>query len=145
MRGLPGAGKSTSVNNQINSYKNDGLSYKICSTDAFFIKNGKYEFNPKELGKNHKLNQELAHNAMKEGINIVIIDNTNIRKRDYKEYINLAKEFNYKVVPIIIGQPSLNENNEPYWDDEFIKLCAERNAHGVPFATINRMAQEFEF
>jgi len=50
MRGIPGSGKSTTAK------KLAGETGKIHSTDNYFMVDGVYQFNPKNLSENHEAN-----------------------------------------------------------------------------------------
>jgi uridine kinase len=67
-----GSGKST-LSNKIIEENGEG---KIFSTDEYFMKEGKYVFDGKSIGKAHQWNQKRAFEAMKQGESIIIIDNT---------------------------------------------------------------------
>ncbi len=131
MRGLPGAGKSSIVT----SLECIGLGDACwCSADNFFMKDGKYQWYAAGLKQAHQECRDYFHRACKAGAQLVVCDNTNIKHADYKYYIQTAKEFGYQVVVITVGQ----------FDKESLKLYAERNSHGVPLETIERMAAKFQ-
>ncbi len=73
MRGVPGSGKSTKAK------KLAGQNGVVFSTDDFFIKNGQYVYDPKFIGENHEKNIKRAIEAMQKSINLIVIDNTNIK------------------------------------------------------------------
>jgi len=141
IRGLSGSGKSTIARMIKTFIENDEIkrenSCKIISTDDFFMEAGVYKFDPKLLGKNHALAFEAFVDALKPESNYraVILDNTNTQYWEYKEYIKVAKEANWDIQVMIIGQPK---------DDEHVLQCAERNSHGVPLEAIMRMSNRFQ-
>jgi len=130
MRGLPGSGKSTKAKELA------GENPNIFSTDDFFVNQdtGKYEFNPKMLGKNHSLNVQRTGKAMQDGITPIVVDNTNVRFFEMKNYVKLAQYYGYEV-----------EFHEPdtswAWDSEEL---ANRNTHGVPLEAIQRMNDKWD-
>ena len=138
IRGLPGSGKSTAAREIASLFTANQVI--ICSADDFFCcdykhnNSGDYKFNPELLGEAHAWCRGQAELAMKLDIECVIIDNTNTRKWEYKPYLLMAARFEYEVNTTIIGK----------FDEESIKLYAERNTHGVPFEAIQRMADRFE-
>jgi predicted kinase len=134
LRGLPGSGKSTHAMFLADKAWNENNSFTIRSTDKQFEINGVYTFNPRLLGVNHAKNQQLVEQDMLSGIDIIIVDNTNIKRNDFKFYVDAAERHGYKVVEEVIGK----------FDEDFIKICAERNTHGVPIEAIRRMAQNFQ-
>ena len=79
MRGLPGGGKSTWVQADIQGRFKDGVrSVAICSTDDQFLDaNGKYVFDATKLWIHHRSNQMKCHKTMSAGVDVIYIDNTN--------------------------------------------------------------------
>lgn len=136
LRGLPGSGKSTRTK-QIQAHH--GLikqSSIVCSTDDFFTNKttDKYEFNPRLLGVNHARNFDKFCKAIRNNIEVIIVDNCNIRRHDFKRYVEEAKKAGYEVVEEIIGT----------FDEAGIQISIQRNQHNVPESSIRRMAQNWE-
>lgn len=135
MRGIPGAGKSTKAR----ELKGSG---EIFSTDDRIETQGDYneffsnmiknkDFSP--LGKVHGLNFKMAEKAMKEGVSPVIVDNTNIRPSEAKNYVESALRMGYaddNISFVDIGTGGLSAEE-----------LAERNTHGVPLDKIKSMIQ----
>jgi predicted kinase len=135
MRGIPGAGKST----EAKELKGNG---EIFSTDDRIESQGDYrdffasmissgDFSP--LGKMHNLNFNMAKEAMENGVTPVIIDNTNIKANEPKNYVEAALKMGYadsniKFVDVGTGGLSAEE-------------LAQRNTHGVPLDKIKSMIQ----
>ena len=119
MRGIPGSGKSTRARELVG----EGI---IHSTDDLFMVDGKYKFNPNLLGRNHSLNLSNFEDSLEKELSPVIVDNTNVRHRDYKEYVTRAAEFGYDVQYEVL----------PLID---VKIAVERNTHSVPEFAIQRM------
>ena len=130
MRGLPGSGKSTLAK----KIASESTSSVICSADDFFMRNGEYKFNPKMLWKAHETCIKKFETHLKKQTEIVILDNTNTKKWEYAEYIELAKTHNYEI-EIKIPETS--------WAFD-IDICAKRNSHGVPAEAIERMKERWE-
>ena len=116
LRGIPGSGKSTYAKRFIELYTNLFHATAIkCSADDFFIdKHGVYKFDATKLYAAHRQCQHKAATAMRQGIDLVIIDNTNTTDKEMRPYIDIAKENGYAVRVKLIG------NN----DEDFINLCA---------------------
>lgn len=131
MIGLPGSGKSTKANELANEYP--PWDAVIHSTDSYFMKDGKYNFNPGLLGVFHQKNFDAFEKSLKQNLSCIIVDNTNIRPRDRRPYIEAAKNAGYDVEELIIGE----------FTDEAVKLYAKRNVHGVPLEAIQKMADRF--
>ena len=88
MRGYAGAGKSTWAKK-----KAEATGAIICSSDSFFMKNGKYVFDFKKLATNHFK----CYNKFVETLCVrkdVIVDNTNIKLSDIKLYLDMIKTVN---------------------------------------------------
>ena len=66
------------------------------------------------------------------GEKTIIVDNTNIYKWEYENYVLLAEQLGYEVEIIVTD---MSESAEVYH---------ERNTHGVPLNVIRRMLNEFE-
>ena len=124
MRGIPGSGKSTRARKLIG----EGI---IHSTDDLFMVDGEYRFNHRMLGYNHGKNLKNFVKSMELGISPVIVDNTNVRHRDYKAYVKAAEEAGYEVefevLPLIDA-----------------KVAVKRNTHDVPEVAIQRMIDRWQ-
>ena len=148
MRGLPGSGKSTLAQDIAASHMaNNGRSVAVCSTDDYHMEGEEYVFKPEMLAQFHELNQLEAQAFMQLGTELVIIDNTNIRRSHMQPYHDAAAELDYNVREIIVGKeellPSLEDAN-PHKFNDYIDLCAKRNTHSVPREAIEGMARKFE-
>lgn len=142
MRGLPGSGKSTMARTiAIRHFEQGGKSVAICSTDDYHMVDGQYVFQPNNLGRFHTCNQLKVWDFMNRGVEIVIVDNTNIKRKDMKTYIQDASHTGYEIVEEIIGEDFLLGDQDL---DHYVQLCFERCTHGVPREAIERMARSFE-
>lgn len=137
MRGVPGSGKSTAG-------KKVGQGGAIHSTDDLIDKQGDYRefFNNMVQSKNfgplsqmHALNFKNAIKSIQDGVSPVVIDNTNIKPSEMKNYaikaleLGLADE-NIKFVNVGTGGATAEE-------------LAKRNLHGVPLEKIQQMIQSY--
>ena len=169
MRGLPGSGKSSVIHKLLNQY---GITYEghVFSTDNQWIpetiarrkagENIGDDFEHAEYQKNydsaksggaHLKNINLFKKAVDQGVTPVIIDNTNIIISQMKPYIEYAKANDYKVImkypesdwwkqyyPMLANKAkNINEL------DQFAKLLASKNKHGVPYEVIKDMIQKW--
>lgn len=89
LRGYSGAGKSTYAN----KLKEKSPNLIICSSDSYFMKDGKYVFDVKKLGSNHLK----CYNAFVEALCLrkdVCVDNTNVKLTDVKKYLDFVVRLN---------------------------------------------------
>lgn len=133
MRGIPGAGKSTKAKKLVGNGQ-------IFSTDDRIESEGDYrEFFKKmidnkdfaPLSRMHNLNFKMAKQAMESGVSPVVVDNTNIKANEPKNYVEAALKMGYaddniKFVEVGTGGLSAEE-------------LADRNTHGVPLDKIKSM------
>jgi len=136
MRGVPGSGKSTTVEEILDSH--DGLDHyfiDVWSADDYFVRpDGVYDFSFKTLKNAHAWCREGVKASMSVGTHLVIVDNTNTRKWEYQVYLDMAEKYGYEVEEVIVGE----------FSEEALKLYAERNVHGVPLESIKKMMERFE-
>jgi predicted kinase len=126
MRGLPGSGKSTLAN--VVAEHHNGVAI---STDDYFMCGSRYLFDGKQLGEAHTWNRNRCERLMKAGVEMIVVDNTNIQLWEMKPYVELAMAHGYDVA-----------FNESF--GATVEECAKRNTHGVPLEAIERMAHRLE-
>uniref|UniRef100_A0A7S3N2P0 ATP-binding protein n=1 Tax=Euplotes harpa TaxID=151035 RepID=A0A7S3N2P0_9SPIT len=125
MRGVPGSGKST-VAKRIK-----GEEGVVHTTDNYFLnENGEYVFDRDLLAENHKKNFQAFCKSIDEGVESVIVDNTNTTEREYKRYQEYATEHGYVVSFVVI--PHIPAS-----------VAAARNSHGVPEEAIKNMLKRW--
>lgn len=142
LRSVPGGGKSTYAKKLKQRFLcfcfAHGKGYfdgSICSADDYFLRPDKiYDWNKKLLPNAHNWCYLKIKDCMRFGNNLIILDNTNIRKKDYQNYVDLAKECGYTVKERIIGKIDIS----------MAETYAKRNIHNVPLETIKRMIERFE-
>ena len=123
MRGLPGSGKSTLVD-QIARGIFNAENCQVCSADSYFLTRHetgliKYVFDPKKLTEAHTYCFERSLRAMHSiGAQLVVVDNTNLSRAEYTPYVMLGRTFNYDVIMARMDCPP--------------EICTKRNVHGVP-------------
>jgi predicted kinase len=124
LRGLPGSGKSTLA-------KQLGGSH--FETDKYFIgENGEYNFDGSKLKEAHQWCQDSVVNAMVLNHTTgehetIVISNTFTQEWEMKPYMDIAKEWGYRVFTIIV------ENRH-----------GGVNQHGVPDEKLQQMKDRFE-
>lgn len=118
MRGISGAGKSTWI-------KNNVPDAVVCSADLWFSRGGTYKFVPSQLGAAHNSCVEAFKKALADDSEVIVVDNTNLVRKHYKIYLDLASKAGYTV---------------------FQKCLKTRfvNVHGVPESKVDEMAQSFQ-
>jgi predicted kinase len=119
MSGVSGSGKSTYIRNNITPLPT------VFSADDYFIKDGKYNFEPSKLGDAHATCFRHFMHACQIGIcSPIVVDNTNLSAYEIAPYILGANAFD--LVPEII---TMDCRNSAEW-------YARRNTHNVPVETI---------
>lgn len=135
MRGVPGSGKTTLAEYLI------GYNDRVFSADDFFTtynhETGKEEYNwkPKFLSAAHRSAREGLVRAMNNGISPLALDNTHCVQEHFDQARELVEAHGYTAVEVALLPPEGNAALSAYVD-----LCAARNVHGVPRASILRMA-----
>jgi len=136
MQGVPGSGKSTLAKKIADSHDGEGKAV-VFSTDDYFYKSSggvEYRFDFRKLGEAHSWNQGRCEAAMALGAELIVIDNTNIKRRDAMEYAEMARKFGYKIE---IARPKTE------WAYDAGE-CFKKNSHGVPLEVIERMLRQME-
>jgi len=117
VRGLSSSGKSTFA---------EMLGRAICCADDYFMHNNEYLWNPKDIGKAHEWCQRKCRRFMKKQIGHVIVANTSTTERELKPYMDLGRQFGYRIFSIIVETRHDSKNN-----------------HNVPDETLNKMRARF--
>lgn len=127
LRGLPGAGKSTFANYIWESNA-------IFEADQYFYdEEGNYNFDAVKLPLAHKWCQLRVRHAMEENqenpqyFSEIIVSNTSTTEKELQPYIDLANEYGYSVISLIV------ENRH-----------GNTSVHGVPDETLEKMRKRFE-
>ena len=129
LRGTSGSGKTTKAKELA-----AGKDAVICSADNFFMVDGHYKFDAKLLKKAHAQCFSEAQEAINKRVSLVIIDNTNTQKWEYKKYEELGIAAGYEVEVIVVGS----------LDKDQLKVYANRNKHGVSLDIIQKQARRFD-
>lgn len=126
VRGLPGSGKSTFA-------RSIAKSYQIFEADQYFMKRGKYNFDPKKLKDAHHDCKQRVARRMRESLfnqfffSNIVVSNTFTQDWEMKFYRCIGKRYGYKVHTIIV------ENRH-----------GGNNVHGVPAEKVQVMEDRFE-
>lgn len=120
LRGVPGSGKSTQTKLYPDAY--------IVSADHYFTDSkGVYHFDMGKIGAAHGQCKGRFESALKVLKPLIIVDNTNTTVKELRFYVEAAQAAGYTVEIVRID-----------CDPE---VAAKRNVHGVPRASILKMAE----
>lgn len=128
IRGVPGSGKTTLISQLEKEYNKKAY---ICSADDYHyfgaakIKEN-YKFDISNIGSAHKQCQDKFTNGLISNESFIVVDNTNIKEKDYKWYYLLAKQYNYNVIFHTILPGTIEQH-------------FENNVHNVPKNVIENM------
>lgn len=89
--------------------------------------NGIYQFDKNRIGEAHDNCRARVVNAMMDGMSPIVVSNTFSQRWEMKVYYVAAEVYDYNVTEICLTG----------------KLHS--NVHGVPFETINRMHERWQF
>ena len=140
MRGIPSSGKSYLANELA------GEAGGVFSADDYHIdpETKEYNWKPENVKKAHQWNHDRVKQAIEQGQNPIVIDNTHTRKWELvalKPLVMLAQNNGYNVR---IEEPNPNWF---HWDTAFdADALFERNkkTHNVPHESIKRMIDNYE-
>ena len=128
LRGVPGAGKSTVANSIWNEYA-------VCEADKYFHdkETGEYRFDASKLKDAHEWCRSEVETRMKDNqVNPqfypeIVVSNTFTQEWEMQAYFDLAKQYDYLVVSLIV------ENRH-----------GGENVHGVPADKVQAMRDRFQ-
>lgn len=134
MQGIPGSGKST-----LAALLSQKYNAPIYSTDDFWLMvvqgPTNYNYDPSRIGEAHRWNQQQVIEGMQDGVETIIVDNTNIMRWQAQPYLVLAQIFDYEVQVVRVQVPV----------ETAITRQAERpEERRIPEEVIRRMADEME-
>lgn len=138
MRGLSGSGKSYLARKIIDAIYSEqsqkNYTTHIFSTDDFFMRNNRYEFDKIKLPEYHDQNFINARCAMIKGVSPVIIDNTNVELWEMKRYISEGVKNGY-IIEVV--EPSTPWAKNP-------KHLFKNSMHYVPLHSIIRKLEIYQ-
>ena len=97
LRGLPGSVKSKFASELVYHAMEYRYTYDVVSADHYFQCLHGYEFDRAKLSRAHADCQSRALTALRRSTDIVVVDNTNITRREYEPYVAMAFEFGYRL------------------------------------------------
>lgn len=141
--GISGSGKSFLANNLCKKASIDGYTSVILSTDSVWQSEsfGKYlelssqrsYFNFKALGSAHIVNQAKCEIACQNGINLIVIDNTNLHLKDQINYMKIGISHKYEI--------DCQTPDNPWIGD--IEEHLKKNVHDVPRNVLEHQLKNF--
>ena len=134
LRGLSGAGKSYRARQHATDASDIGLSSIIVSADDFFTRGGVYAWFASGLQRAHEDCFTRFVDALIGGTNVVIVDNTNARVREFEMYAKVA---------LLAGYDLRVDEIAPI-DDAQTRAWHARCVHNVPLATVLKRAAQWE-
>ncbi|XP_023844118.1 NEDD4-binding protein 2-like 1 isoform X2 [Salvelinus sp. IW2-2015] len=87
LRGLPGVGKTRRAKKLCDEYARLGLEAEIFSTDRYHESTNYTKGN---FQRNHQRNREDVFKALNRGVDLIIVDNTNISLWEMWPYIHMG-------------------------------------------------------
>ena len=130
LRGVPGSGKSRYAHKAVEGVDPN----RICSADQYFEQGGGYYFDPLKLPEAHGFCFGRFLEALQDGYPLIVVDNTNTHHWEYVNYEKAARLVGYKIEFVEFRAFTVDA----------IRLCFDRNQHGVPRDIIAKMAVNFE-
>lgn len=129
MRGVPGSGKSFLAKRLAGR-----LGGKIYSADDMLMTGEEYVWTSPLVYTAHQIVQQLVKLAMIRNEKVIIIDNTNIRPRQARPYVELAVKHAYEI-----------EVREPttHWRHDVQELLA-RGTHSIPQEVLEHMVETWK-
>lgn len=134
LRGLPGSGKNYYIDKYLDDKyeQTNYFQWVHCSADDYFCAGNVYLWSSSLLGAAHTRSQEMAKQACIKGIELVIINNTNVTFKEMTRYIEIAENYDYEVKIIDLYDSGLTDQQ-----------LAERNSHNVPIEVIAHMRAKY--
>ena len=97
-RAVSGSGKTSMTRYVIEDLRARGLSVAVCSTDDFFMLDGRYVFDVEKLNGYHAENLANFTAELERGTDVVICDNMNLLPWQSQPYTDAARKYNYRIL-----------------------------------------------
>ena len=91
-RAVSGSGKTSMTRYVIENLRAHGLSVAVCSTDDFFMVDGRYVFEVEKLNGYHAQNLANFTEELERGTDVVICDNMNLLPWQSQPYTDAARK-----------------------------------------------------
>jgi tRNA uridine 5-carbamoylmethylation protein Kti12 len=133
LRGMPGSGKTSFARFMKLYATSRGLSARRCSADRYFDRLTGFNFNAAELSEAHQQCKQRFDDFIQAGVDVVIVDNTNIRRDEFEYYQTHARCIRFcQVVSFICTSV-----HEAVW-------LNSRSLHKLPDNAVHRRFYEYE-
>lgn len=129
LRGVPGSGKS-----YLSRRLAGRLGGKIYSADDMLMAGEEYVWTSPLVFAAHQIVQQLVKLAMIRNEKVVIVDNTNLRPRQGRPYVDLAKRYGYEIE---VREPDTD------WRYDVSELTA-RGTHAMPQEVLEHMVETWK-
>jgi predicted kinase len=113
LRGVPGSGKTSLA---------ESLGGVYFEADKFFMINGEYKFDYTKLKQAHDLCRHSTEAAMSIGHERVIVSNTFTTEEQMHPYLDLAKDYGYRVVSLVIENRHGNKSIHDVPEESLIAM-----------------------
>jgi len=140
-RGLPGSGKSTAINSMMakvlepwEDMNTTTFPPSMAWCEADYYHGTPYNWKQENQSAAHLFCRLTIQAHINNKVNHVFVGNTNIKQKDYQNYIDYAIANGYDVKFLMPNTPWAMDVDE----------CFARNVHKVPKETIQRMKDSFE-
>lgn len=101
VRGVPGSGKTSFVKNITSAINSEDVDH-FEADQYFYNEAGDYIFNIDSLHQAHIDCQTNTYNSMYTNVKHIFVSNTFTTEKEMKPYLIMAKEFNYKVICLVV-------------------------------------------
>jgi len=128
LRGLPGSGKTTAAEILadtgvcVDFMGNENEKYPVCTADDYFMHDGEYKWNPSQIGFAHESCQNKCREAMFCQEIKIFVANTNTTAKEMAVYYDMAKEYGYQVVSLIVETRHDGKNVHNVSDEALQKM-----------------------
>lgn len=137
-RAVPGSGKTTFAKNIFAAVSAAGLSIAVHSTDEYFMRDGRYVFDVSMLGEYHRRNLAAFKESLAKGVDLVVVDNTNLLPWETEPYTSAARAAGYRII-LMNFQPREFEKHMAAQ-----KVTPEKpDAHEVPESSMREHIADF--
>lgn len=137
-RAVPGSGKTTFAKNIFGTVSSAGLSIAVHSTDEYFMRDGRYIFDISMLGEYHRRNLAAFKESLAKGIDLVVVDNTNLHPWETEPYTTAARAAGYRIILMNF----LPREFEKHMESQ--KVTPEKpDAHEVPESSMREHIADF--